>query len=98
MFQGLFTRFVVDAGLLEDILPAYYDFFTDRIILAEEFDTGAFRTQITQMFLSDDPNQSVLATLSLLVLNEVNAMDAVVVFYADVIIFFKLLSSPYAQF
>ena len=37
MDQGLFTRFVVDAGLLEDILPAYYDFFTDRIILAEEF-------------------------------------------------------------
>ena len=98
MFQGLFTRFVVDAGLLEDILPAYYDFFTDRIILAEEFDTGAFRTQIKQMFLSDDPNQSVLATLSLLVLKEVNALDSVVDFYADENIFFKLLSSPYAQF
>ena len=84
MFQGLFTRFVEDAGHLEDILPAYYDFYTDRIILAEEYDTGAYRTQIKQKFLSDDPNQSVLATLSLLVLKEVNALDSVVDFYAKI--------------
>ena len=32
MFQGLFTRVVVDAGLLEGVLPVYYDFFTDRIV------------------------------------------------------------------
>ncbi len=100
MFQGLFTRFVVDAGLLEDILPAYYDFYTDRIIMDESFDSQSFNVQIKQMLSSDDINQSTLAIISLMVLKEVNALDENFIkdLITDVSILPKFINNPYADF
>ena len=100
MFQGLFTRFVVDAGLLEGVLPVYYDFFTDRIVLDESFDAQSFNAQIKQMLSSDDNNQSAIAIISLIVLKEVNALDENLIkeLYTDTSTLSKFINNPYRDF
>jgi len=105
MFQGLFTRFVVDAGLLEDVLPVYYDFFTDKIIIDENFDVNAYKSQIKQMISSQDLNQINLAFISMMVLKETNLLEPrfIVELYTDFsenpeILTSKVLASPYVGF
>jgi len=106
MFQGLFTRFVVDAGLLEDVLPAYYDFFTDKIIIDEDFDINSYKSQIKQMISSQDLNQINLALISMMVLKETNLIELqliIVDLYSDFIenseiLTSKVLASPYVGF
>ncbi len=60
---------------LKGFLPAYYDFYVDKIVLDEDFDENAFKTQIKEMLLSDDTNQQNLAVFSLMVLKEVNKLN-----------------------
>jgi len=105
MFQGLFTRFVVDAGLLEDVLPAYYDFFTDKIIIDEDFDINAYKSQIKQMISSQDLNQINLAFISMMVLKETNLLEPQFMdeLYTDFsknpeVLINGVLTSPYIDF
>ncbi|PMP66071.1 MAG: hypothetical protein C0190_06000 [Thermodesulfobacterium geofontis] len=60
---------------MKGFLPAYYDFYVDKIVLDEDFDENAFKTQIKEMLLSDDTNQQNLAVFSLMVLKEVNKLN-----------------------
>ncbi|MBX0311455.1 MAG: hypothetical protein JHC31_06715, partial [Sulfurihydrogenibium sp.] len=100
MFQGLFTRFVVDAGLLENVLPAYYDFFTDKITIDENFDINAYELQIKQMISSQDLNQINIALMSLMVLKETNLLDPqfIAELYTDFAKNPEALTSPYLDF
>ncbi|AEE13735.1 Hemolysin-type calcium-binding region [Thermodesulfobium narugense DSM 14796] len=76
MFQNLFTRFMVDSGKLSNILPAYYDFFTDTIVLDKSFNEQDFEAKIKTMLLSNDTNTSSLAILSLCALGDTGATSS----------------------
>ena len=101
MFQGLFTRFVVDSGLLKGVLPASYDFFTDSISLDNKFDMNAYNAQIEKMFGSQDINQINLALISVMTLKEANFLDSKFTesLYSELYNnISKISSSPYARF